>query len=140
MKIFVDSDVVVSSLISKTGASYFLLNEPIEQTELMISNYSKKELQLVVKKMNLSQKKLKKTLKGSNLFNLRNNSTEIKKSHNKYVSDLNDAHIVAAAEESGSKILLTYNQRHYRREKIKRDLNIIVMTPGQFLQHLRSKK
>ena len=42
LKVFVDSDVVISSLLSSTGAAYFLLHN-IDAVELSISNLSLQE-------------------------------------------------------------------------------------------------
>ena len=58
LKIFVDSDVVISSLISQTGAAFLLLNQ-IDSFEQFVSNISVKELEQVVNRLNLDPKKLK---------------------------------------------------------------------------------
>ena len=63
---------------------------------------------------------------------------EIKERYKDYVEDLNDAHIVAGAAESKAHFLITYNIRDFKIEKIKKDFDIIVLTPGMFLQYLRS--
>ena len=43
LKVFVDSDVIISSLISSTGAACILLNQ--KDLDLFISNVSLKELE-----------------------------------------------------------------------------------------------
>lgn len=43
IKVFLDSDVIISSLISQKGAAYFLIQEKIN-LKLIISNISQKEL------------------------------------------------------------------------------------------------
>lgn len=140
MKAFVDSDVIISSLISKTGASHLLLNQPNRKTEFFVSNHSKNELRLVIKRMGLSQKTLKEFLKKIKTTKLENQLKKVKKDYNEYVNDLDDAHIVAGASKSNSSFLITYKKMDFKREKIKRGLGINLMTPGQFLQYLRSIK
>ena len=56
-KVFFDSDVVISSLISTTGASYLLLdNKDISKN---ISNFSLKELNIVIDRLKIPKSKFK---------------------------------------------------------------------------------
>lgn len=132
MKIFLDSDIIISSLISKTGAAYLLVNQSSE-TAKFISNLSYRELLIVVKRLSLEVSNLEDCLKNINQVTIKKTSI-----FEKYVFDQFDAHIVAGAEKAKARFLITYNIRHYDAEKIKRDLNILVYSPGQFLQYLRS--
>ncbi|MBI3559150.1 hypothetical protein HY085_02025 [Candidatus Gottesmanbacteria bacterium] len=52
MTVFVDTDVVISSFISKTGAAYFLLNTP-SKVKLVISNQSQTEITRVAKELEI---------------------------------------------------------------------------------------
>ena len=133
MIIFLDSDVIISSLISQKGAAYFLVNEPTKSTKF-ISSLSYKELCIVIKRLDLSRNKLDKCLSKIEKISI----TKSAKFDN-YVFDLFDAHIVAGAVKSQSRFLISYNVRHFDVEKIKRDFNILVYSPGQFLQYLRSQ-
>ena len=126
MKVFIDSDVVISSLISNTGAAAQLLNTDSNLVKI-ISNFSQKELKIVMARI-----KIDKPLPLLEIINIKN----IKK-YSVYSTDPFDAHIVAGADQSKSRFLITYNLKHYKIDKIKQDLNIIVMTPGTFLQYLR---
>lgn len=45
---------------------------------------------------------------------------------------------MAGAVEIKAKFLLTYNIRHFQRQKISEDFGIVVFTPAQYLQYLRS--
>ena len=56
-KVFLDSDVIISSLISSLGASYQLVNN--KTAICFTSNISYRELVLVIKKLNLAESKLK---------------------------------------------------------------------------------
>lgn len=136
MKIFLDSDVVISSLISDKGAAYLLVNQL--KVEKFISNLSISELKQVFKRLNLDPDNLELTTKRFEMVKLKQVRI-IKKEFEDYVSDLNDSHVVAGAFQARVKFLITYNLRHFKIDKIKEDFNIIVLTPVNFLQYLRSK-
>lgn len=137
LKVFVDSDVVISSLLSKKGAAYLILNE--QKSNFLISSISKLELKKTVERLGIQQDKLQKLIKKClKVIPLKKELAEIKKDFKIYTIDLNDAHVIAGAESSKAKFLLTYNIRHFQRQKIRKDLKIIVFTPAQYLQYLRS--
>ncbi len=126
MKVFVDSDVIISSLISNSGAASELINNHPEVIKI-ISDFSQKELEIV--KSRLKIVKATPPLDLIKIIGVKNYSI--------YSTDPNDAHIVTGADQAQVKFLITYNLKHYKIDKIKRELNIIVMTPGMFLQYLR---
>ena len=137
-KVFLDSDVVISSLISNLGAAYQLVNN--KNIVCFISNISYQELLLVVKKLNIDDKKLKVIVKERlKIVKLSQNLKQIKSEYKNYVKDPNDAHIVAGTVESNADFLITYNVKHYKINEIKVKHNIQIMTPSIFLQFLRSK-
>ncbi len=136
-KVFVDSDVVISSIISEKGAAHLLLNEP--KSNFMISNFSKIELGKVVDRLNLRGEELQNLIKQRlKTVKVKGNLERIKKDFGDYTLDSNDAHIIAGAVKAKAKFLLTYNVRHFRKQKINADLGIIVLTPAQYLQYSRS--
>lgn len=141
-KIFVDSDVVLSSLLSSSGAAHFILNKAILDLDLFISNISHQELKRGIDKLHLDHEQLQSLLKNKfqkiKLKAGKENLDKIKITLGGYVSDENDAHIVAGAVNAKTKLILSYNLRHFNVEKLKRDFNIIVSTPAQFLEYLRS--
>lgn len=138
-KIFVDSDVVLSALISNKGAANFLLKEA--DLNLFISNISIDELERGVDKLNLDKLQLtdliKKRLKIVKFIKIK--SSEIKKDFKDYVFDEDDAHIVAGARKAKTKLILSYNTKDFNSLKLKDDFDIAVQTPAQFLQYLRSQ-
>lgn len=137
-KIFIDSDVVISSLISNLGASYQLINN--KNVVCFISNVSYEEQLLVAKKLSLNIKKLKKLVKEKlNTVEIIQDIKKIRSQYKDFVRDINDAHIVMGSVESKTKFLITYNVKDFEANKIKKKFNIQIMTPGSFLQHLRSK-
>jgi|SRR3989338_1906962 len=137
MRIFVDSDVIISSFLSQSGASYFLIG--ITSLQLFISSLSKKELEVVVKRLDIRGDMLT-TLIENNLevVILSESLPKIKESFGRYVLDENDAHILAGAKAAKADFLITYNVKDFKIDKIKKDLNILTLTPGNFLQYLRS--
>lgn len=137
MKVFVDSDVVISSLISSKGAAYFLINQ--SHSELFVSDNSNAELEEVIKRLNLSKRKLQTLLKNKfKTIKLLDDHEKIKEEFKDYTLDLDDAHVVAGAKKANARFLISYNIRHYKEGKIRRDFNMIVLTPAKFLQYLRS--
>lgn len=137
IKVFVDSDVVISSLISEKGAAYLLINE--QNSNFFISNISKEELEKVADRLKLNQDKLQNLIKEKlKTVKLNQNIENIKKEFKDHTSDPNDAHIIAGAVKAKVKFLLTYNLKHYKRQEIHKKFDIIVFTPAQYLQYLRS--
>ncbi|MDO8573184.1 MAG: PIN domain-containing protein [Candidatus Daviesbacteria bacterium] len=137
-KVFVDSDVIVSSLISSLGAAYFLLNQA-RGLEFFISNISQKELIGVADRLKIDQAKLEKLFqKRFKKVFIKEKLEEIELNYSEYTIDPDDAHIIAGASKSKASFLISYNIRHFKTDKIKKDFNIAVMTPASFLQYLRS--
>lgn len=134
-KIFLDSDVIVSSLISSRGASHLLLKQ---KQNYFISTLSVKEITFVIKRLSLDPRAFTKLQKHS-VKTIKLTKSQVTRAYNRYVLDPKDAHIVAAAKRAYCRFLITYNLKHYRSESLKRDLNIIVLTPGQYLQYQRSQ-
>lgn len=54
-KVFVDSDVIISSLISDKGAAYFIIHET--DLQLFISDKSREELEKVCDRLGLDKNK-----------------------------------------------------------------------------------
>lgn len=136
-KVFVDSDVVISSLLSEKGAAYFLLN--VQDANFIISNFGQKELERVAGRLQIKQGKLQDLIKKRlKVIKLKLDLSKIKKEFKDYTSDIDDTHILAGAAKAKTKFLLTYNIKHFQKIKIKEDLRITVLTPAQYLQYLRS--
>lgn len=137
MRTFIDSDVVISSLLSDSGAAYFLLQS--SSKELFISSTSKDEIEEVCKRLNIKSQKLVLLIgKKLKVVKISDMLEKIKNDFRKFVLDENDAHIIAGAVACKADFLLTYNLKDFKIEKIKEELGVIVMTPGSFLQYLRS--
>jgi putative PIN family toxin of toxin-antitoxin system len=133
IRVFVDSDVVISALISKNGAAHLLICETTGIVRV-VSDLSITEIGVVVKRMKLSEKDMEKLLERFEVV-----AALGKSKCKEMVHDVNDAHVVAGAFAGKVDFLVTYNLKDYDIEKIKRGGNILVMTPGKFLQYLRSR-
>ncbi len=139
LQIFLDSDVVIASLISHLGASYQLINS--KNIQCFISNLSYQEIILVIEKLGLEKWRFLKLAKERlRIIKLKETNQQIKSLYKKYVKDVNDAHIVAGAVKSKVKFIITYNVKDFQINLIKEKFNLLIMTPGLFLQFLRSKK
>ena len=136
IRVFVDSDVVISSLISKTGAAYLLMYDA--RIDRFISDVSFSELKRVADVLHLSQKDLQKLVQTECKVVVVGDRKNKLKRMAEYTRDTDDAHIVLGAKQSKSKFLVTYNLRHFLIEKIQEDLGIIVLPPAFLLQYLRS--
>lgn len=137
IKVFIDSDVVISSLLSASGAAFCLVNQQ-SKVSLFISNLSQEELNRVGEKLGLDHAKLERLIKKMRIVKIAGEMKQIKSEFTKYVLDENDAHIVVGAQKAGAGFLITYNSKHFQVERIKDELKVIVMTPAVFLQYLRS--
>lgn len=137
MRVFLDSDVVISFLISKKGASYLLINK--KSISKFISSLSYKEILIVVDRLNLEKDSLKLIIKENlTITKLQTDNMKIKTKFKKYVNDVYDSHIVAGAVESKVNFIISFNLRHFRINEINEDFKINILTPGNFLQYLRS--
>lgn len=138
MNVYVDSDVVIASLLSSSGASYLLLHHATVKAH--VSSVQKRELTSVCQRLGIDLERLSTLLnKHVRVVPFNKPLSEIKRTHSNYTNDPDDAHIVYGAKSAGTRFLITYNLKHFRSEKIKEDFGIILVTPGQFLQYLRSR-
>lgn len=137
-KVFVDTDVIISSSLSKKGAAFQLLNNT--HVKKYVSNLSHEEARRTAKKLRIDPDKVQRQLKLCAKVSIKEKLPAIKKRFGEYVNDITDSHVVAGAVESKSQFLVSYNVKDFKIELIKRELDIIVLTPGTFLQYLRSRK
>lgn len=139
IKVFIDSDVIISSLLSSSGASHIIIQVNYNRLNSFISNFSYEELNRTADKLGIDKNKLEKILKNKfKLIKLRHDKEEILNKYGSYTYDIEDAHIVAGAVEAKSKFLVTFNTKDYKADKIYQDFSIRVIIPGELLQYLRS--
>lgn len=139
IKVFIDSDVVISSLLSSSGASNIIIRNDSKRLSSFISNFSYEELTKTVDKLGINKDKLQKIIKKKlKISKLMQKREEILDRFGNHVYDIEDAHIVAGAVEAKSKFLVTFNIKDYKIEKIYLDFGIRAILPGELLQYLRS--
>lgn len=137
IKVFLDTDVLISALLSQKGASYKLINDT--KFKKIISKTITEEINEVSRRENVNKGAVRAILKKTKIIPLFLSKEKLLKTYSKYVFDEEDSHVVAGAYISKSNFLLTHNIKHYHVVKIKNDLGIKVMRPGDFLQYLRSQ-
>lgn len=136
IQVFLDTDVIISGLLSKTGASFEIIKHPaVKKT---ISKAVIGEMAIVTKRLKIGSHKSRMLVKGMSVVALGLTKSKLTKGYQQFVSDRQDCHVVAGAKVSKSNFLLTHNLKHYQVDKIKADLGIMVLKPGSFLQYLRS--
>lgn len=137
MRVYVDTDVVISSLLSPRGAAYFLLHHP--QIKPVISRLSLTEIYIVAKRVGISRQRVESlATRKLKVLTRRNIQGKAKSGYPRYVTDINDAHIVAGAQAAKVNFLISYNLKHYSLDKIRSELGIVILTPAMFLQYLRA--
>ncbi len=138
MIIYLDSDVIISSLLSTKGAANYLINNSTD-VKKTISSLSADELEIVIEKLGISLPKLDTLIKKKlTVFKSELSFLGTHKEFQHYVRDVNDSHVIAGAVQSKSDFLITYNVKDFRKDLIKNELDIVILTPALFLQHLRN--
>ena len=133
LTVFVDSDVVISSLLSSSGAAATLFTQA--ECQWHVSTFSLRELVIVCRELGIAKERFKGKCTVTPLANL----PKIQKTFGMFVTDIHDAHIIAGAKAVKAQFLVTYNLRHFRRDAIREQLGIIVIPPAHLLQHLRGR-
>jgi predicted nucleic acid-binding protein len=129
---------MISSLISKSGAAHTLLHDN-RQLELCVSNLSIAELEKVVNRLHLEVEDLHNLIsKRLTTINIDQSLDLVKQQFAIYVHDIDDAHIVAGAKVAQVTFIVSYNIRDFKADKLNQDFQIVLLTPGLFLQYLRS--
>lgn len=136
IQVFLDTDVIISALLSQTGASVIVIKNP--KIIKIVSKTVQKEVNEVAKRLNIDNQKIEGIIKNIRVNSLNLTKNEILAEYKKFVSDKKDSHVVAGAKRLKLRFLLTHNLKHYQVDKIKAQLGIIVLKPGNFLQYLRS--
>lgn len=129
---FLDSDVVISALISDQGAAYELLTNG-GVAKLYTSPYVLKEVERAVIKFKLDRKRFRfftdRLSMGSNASGTDTSGL---------VNDPNDGPIIGGAIANRCYFLITFNLKDYRIDEIEKRHNVTVLRPGEYLQYLRS--
>ncbi len=132
--LFLDSDVVLSALLSPRGAAQMLMHQA--SVIRFTSDLAIVEQSNVIEKFGIDLQEYQNLKK---LFFVTPVMKDDVKKFTRAVFHPLDAHIVAGAVASKAKFLVTYSLKDYRAEVINKSWNIIVITPGFLLQYLRSQ-
>lgn len=133
--VFVDSDVIISSLLSQKGAAHLITQE--NQIIRYVSSLGIIEQKEVVKRLGLELQKHDQIITAH--FNLIQANPSETTAYSQYTNDPSDAHIIQGAVISNAHFLATYNAKDFKIEKIKKSYNIQIIAPGQLLQYLRNR-
>ena len=137
--VFLDADVLISSLYSSKGASYEIVRNPKIKKITSIA-VQEEVLGVIERKFKINTKKTKLGFKNCPIKSLGINKQEILKKYSGYVVHQMDSHVIAGAHILRANFLLTFNTKLFLVDKIKNNLGIIVLEPGFFLQYLRSRR
>src|SRR3989338_8086625 len=94
-RVFVDSDVIISSFLSKTGAAYLLTHSKLVAP--IVSQYSMQEIKKVCTRLKISMKHTNSAFKNYRQIIIPTDLKIIRTQYKKYTLDENDAHIIAGA-------------------------------------------
>lgn len=138
ISVFLDTNVIIASLLSDSGASCKIIkNSSISK---IISKTITAEIIQNSKRLNINSQDINLITEKITTVSLKLNKNTLFKKYGKYVSDIEDSHVAAGAHKSKTRFLLTHNIKDFVVEKIFSDFGIIVLKPGNFLQYLRSLK
>lgn len=138
LKVFIDSDVIISAMISKSGAAWQIIYHP--NITALISNYSLSEINIVVQRLKIKPKSSRQIISACKQLQIPTTAEQIGLSYSQYTHDPFDSHIIAGAVAAKTNFIVSYNLRDYKPKLIRRKLNITMLSPGQFLQYLRTTK
>lgn len=137
IKIFLDSSVIISALISAEGASRQVLTlcEAVIAKGI-ISNKVIEEINRVIEvKLPEIQADFDELMGRSKFEIIKKIPPDLLRKAEGWISDLNDAPILAAAKLADADVLLTLDIRHFIRDPgVSKKSGLKIMTPGEFLQ------
>jgi len=137
-KVFLDSNVLLSGLVSDTGAARRILDlAEVGFIQLVLSN-----LVIVEVDHNLQEHGFDDLLPLLRQYLLHLKpltqpdpaKKEVLKAAK--ITSLKDAPILAAAIEAQADYLLTFNERHFRTPAVLKQVSFAIMTPAEFLASL----
>ena len=137
MKVFFDSSVIIAALLSPDGSSAKILGMcEAGLVKGFISNQVKEEIEkVIVRKFPEFMKFFRAILKISKLKIVKNPGMVRIKEARRWIADVNDAPILAAAKMANIDALLTLDIRHFiKDERVMKKSGLSIMTPADFLK------
>lgn len=138
-KVFIDTNVLISGLASKTGASAAILDlGEAEEIVIVMSQHVLVEADRVfaLKFPHLS-KSFRAFIKNLSPLLLDDPSPQAVREAGKVI-EADDAPILAAAKDSRLSYLVTLDKKHFNTNKVKAYVSVPVVTPAEFLQAFRA--
>ncbi len=137
MKIFLDTNVLFSAIMSDKGAAFALISL-IKKGKIcgITSDICLKELKRIEDKLKFKVN-VDQFLKSFNIKILKLKEIKPKFEVSFYVKDQDDAHVIQGAIESESEYLVTFNMKDFYADVIYNAFHIKVLTQGMMLQTLR---
>lgn len=137
MKVFIDSSVIIASLLSATGGSTLaILFCETKMIDGFISPEVVKEIKLVIeRKFPEKKKQFEKILTETNLRSIKLKDKKLITRAKKWIKDPNDAPILAAAKQANVDYLITLDIRHFIKDpNVTKKSGMRILTPGDFLE------
>lgn len=139
-KIFLDSSALISGLNSPTGAAGIILSVfQVGDFFIYISNQVFEEVHRNIQiKFPLLKERFLAFLMAKPIFVPNPSLKEIKKAESLIHSE--DAPILAAAIKSKPDFLITWDKKHFLKEKVISNVSFTICTPEEFLQKYWKRK
>ena len=141
-KIFLDTSILITALLSSLGGSFYILNQLKDKFHFQIDKYVLEETLEVLSEKFPSRKELKSNLffliGFSKIEILSNSPKELLNSLNRIINQ-EDAPILASALEN-SDYLLTLDKKDFLNNKVKnfaKQKDLLILTPRQFIESLQ---
>ncbi len=137
-RVFLDTNVIISGLLSRTGASAAILD--LAEAEEIVAVVSRQVLveadRVFAAKFPQLLERYRKFIK--NLGPLLADDPSMREVEaSKKIIDAADAPILAAAKKEGVNYLVTLNTRHFHTEKVRAFLPCPIFTPSEFIVAFR---
>lgn len=136
-KVFLDSSVVISAVLSDKGGSFRLFNEAQNRNLILyISDFVLVEVFSVLKLKYPSKLFIFENLISNTHFILaKEPSQDLIEKMAESIADFSDAPILAAAKKAKVDFLITLDKKHFLTKKVKDNLKFKVLAPKEFLQN-----
>lgn len=136
--VFLDSSVIVSSLISSTGGSNKIIQSGKSSAiKLITSQYVVEEVTKHLPKINLSKSTLSSLIQTRDIDVLPNPPQKVISKFTSITPDPKDEPILASAVLSGANVLVSLDKKHILIPKVRKHLKPIkVYNPQQFWARL----
>lgn len=137
MKVFVDASVILAALGSKTGGSSLVLELGRRRgLDLVTSQGVIEEVRRNCPKIGVSWTTAEPIITRNRISVIGVPSVREVEKYGKTVGE-KDAHVIASAVSSNSKIVITLDRKHLLHKDVKQKLKSIkLLTPGELLQLL----